>query len=264
MEISNDSLNTVILHTSKGRYTRYIDIYEKLDAGRLYYMDIRPYYTVNDTKYYLDTLTNIKFNFLIKNPTVSVSRVSDIDDNRFSVRVMLSDTFNALGSHSTYKVYTVSNDVTTELGEGESGTPTIFNNAECTGTSCDIKVVYNSDLMNNGEYVQYSSIYNVTILNNIYIGTPAIFASGDTSSIGISFTDFYKIDLIDRISYTIYDNTLSVVASVDNFRPTWYTASTFKYILIPENLGEGSYLLQLQLYSNDELVGNATLDYAKG
>lgn len=264
MEIPTDSLSNLVLNTTKGRFTKYIDIYEKLEAGKLYYIDIKPYYTVGGVKQYLDSLQKVKFNFLIKNPTISVSRVSDIDDNKFSVRVMVSDTFNALGSHRTYKVYTVSNDVTTELGEGQSGTPTIFENAECTGTSCDIKVVYASDLINNGDYTEYSSTHNVTILSNIYIGTPAIYATGDTSSIGISFTDFYKIELIDRISYTIYDSTLNVVASVDTFTPVWNSASTFKYILLPENLGEGSYLIQMQLYSNDELVGNATLDYAKG
>ena len=56
----------------------------------------------------------------------------------------------------------------------------------------------------------------------------------------------------------------TVVSSIDSFVPTWGETSSSVYTDIPENLPEGSYVIQLQLYSEDELVGNTSLDYIKG
>ncbi len=264
MTISSDSLNNLILGTTGGRYTKRINIKHILEAGKTYYIDVRPYYIKNGEKKSLVAENGIKFNFTIQKPGVTVSRISDISNNSFSIRVLLKDTYNVLGEYQTFKVFTESNGVRTEIGQGTSGQAVVFDNVVCSGDSCDIIVQYKMDRKNLGTYTTTESVHTIALLNDIYIGNASVTSISDTTKIRISFTDSYKLTQANNIVYTIYDEEFNVVSSVDSFTPTWGETSNTVYLDLPENLQPGSYTIQLQVYYNTDLVGNASLDYVKG
>ena len=264
MDIPADDIATISANINNGRYVKSVDISNILEAGKLYYINIKPYYMNGTQKIYLNAINNIKFNFIIKNPTISISRTSDINENNFSIRVILKDLNNALAGANNYRVYASSNGVETFIGEAISGTASTFNDVTCSGDSCDIIVKYNADFKNNGEFVESSYSYNISLLSNIFIGRVAIVSIPDTSKIRVSFVDSYKLTSVNKIMYTIYDSDFNVVTSKDDFVPVWGESSPSIYVDLLENVPSGFYTLQLQLYCEDELVGNATLDYIKG
>ena len=264
MSIPSDSLNDLVMGTTGGRYTKRIDIKHLLESGKTYYIDIKPYYMRNGEKRALAYTTGVKFNLSLQKPGVTVSRISDISDNKFSIRVLLKDTYNVLGEYQTYNVYSESNGVRTEIGQGTSGRSVVFDNVSCSGESCDIIIKYKMDRKNTNTYSYFESVHSITLLNDIYIGTAATTSISDTSKIRISFSDSYKLTQANNIVYTIYDEEYNVVSSVDSFTPTWGESGNSVYLDLPENLQPGNYSIQLQIYYNTDLVGNVSLDYVKG
>ena len=263
-EIPSDTLADLQAGTSGGRYSKVVDISGALEAGKVYYIDIKPYYGSPGSPAYLVSKNGVKFNFIIRDPAITVSRTSDIAENKFNIRVLFKDLYNALLGGDTYELYYVSGGVKTLKGEGEVGDTQSFEDITCTGTSCEIIIEYQADFDNDGVTELASYSYTVSLLNNIYIGNASIASISDTTKIRISFTDSYKLTDVNKLSYTIYDSEWNTSANNDDFTPIWGTSGSTVYTDVPVNLENGTYTIQLQLYYDGELVGNATLDYIKG
>ena len=252
--------------TTGGRYVKNVNINGNLPAGQQYYVDIKPYYFRNNNKIYLNSLTGIRFKFNINDPVITISRASDISDNQFDLRTLLKDPSNALAGNRIYGVYVQSEGQEPVLvGEATSGQTKTFSNVTCTGDECVIIVKYNADKTNTGVFNEYTYTYSMPMLSDIYIGNANIISYSDSPKIRFTFTNSYKINEVDKISYTIYDDSLNIMDTNDSFEPIWGGSSdTYMYFDMNSNVETGSYLIQLQLYSEGELVGNVSLDYIKG
>ena len=98
-----------------------------------------------------------------------------------------------------------------------------------------------------------------------------IIASSDTSKIRVGFVDSYAITNINSVDYTIYDDQGNLLKSASNYKTVWGTSGAYLYFDLPAALDSPYvfengkiYTIQMQLYSEDSMVGNVSLEYSKG
>ena len=257
-----------------------VDIYteasHRLLTDTSYFFDVIPYVKVDGVDKELKNIKDVKFNFKIPKPTITISRASDITDKTFDIRVYFKDTHNALATeaNSVYEVYVQDGNQKRKIIDGIVGR--IMYNTEpvdCThsGDSCEIIVEYKADYRNNGTLTPDKKTEVINLNSSIGIGTPMIISTDSSDIIRIGFVNAYLIRRVGSVDYTIYDSDGTVLTSVTNYLPVWTSATSFDFFDIPSQLDNNYtfqpgkvYTIMMQLYSDDQLVGNISLEYVKG
>ncbi len=272
--VSDVSFDELEYYKMGNSYTYNIDIFQRLETGKNYLIDIVPYVGSSNLVRY----EGLKFKFSIALPSISISRITDVSDNRFDIRVVFRDVYNALGNseHSTYSVYKNSVSSANKIGDGDPTRVEVFNGIECVNANgiCKIIVRFNADTKNtpNDSGYRYRNISrDLNIRTSIYIGNPIIINTSDNGIIRVGFTDSFELTRVNRVAYTIYDDEDVILKNNDNYSPSWVTLHSYTYFDLPSAL-DGSYTFEggrvyqivLQFYSDDVLVGNTQLNYSKG
>ncbi len=251
----------------------YTDAEHRLLTKKVYYVDVEPYLAGSSNE--LKSEKGVKFNFLIPKPKITVSRISDIVDKKFDIRVFMKDSYNALAdeNHTTYDIYLDQGNGRTYLDSGEVGKTKTYWGVDCSNSAetCNIIIEYEADLLNTKTFNTEKETFTFNISNPISLGTSMIIASSDTSKIRVGFVDSYAITNINSVDYTIYDDQGNLLKSASNYKTVWGTSGAYLYFDLPAALDSPYvfengkiYTIQMQLYSEDSMVGNVSLEYSKG
>lgn len=277
--ISDTMLDDII--EGKGHIDKNIDISYNMNTNDEYIIKIAPYYILNEEKYYL-TDSQLPFHLVITKPLIDVIKVTSDSAEELKFRVLLTDAYNGLFEHSTYKVYIKDKSKTYDSEYGELigdyyKTNTIYTiNRVCESKQCQVNVVYEANLNNDSdEYEQFVYSKNLVISDEAYLGD-AIAVNTDTSKVRYAFQEYWNINKISFMKYTITKKTgehyLSgdinpisfVIDSDTNHAYVTIVDANGRDILLPT----GEYIVQMQFYwldgtSSKYKVIDKTVDYIK-
>ncbi|MBE6158829.1 MAG: hypothetical protein E7159_03290 [Firmicutes bacterium] len=277
--ISDTMLDSIV--DGKGHVDKNVDISYNMNTNDEYIIKIVPYYTSNGEKGYL-TDAQIPFHLVITKPLIDVIKITSDNTEELKFRVLVTDAYNALFEHSNYKVYIKDKNKTYDSDYGELigdyyRTNTIYTLTKtCESKQCQINVVYEANLNNsNDEYGQFVYSKNLVISDDAYLGD-AIAVNTDTSKVRYAFQEYWNINKISFMKYTITKKTgehyLSgdinpisfVIDSDTNHAYVTIVDANGRDILLPT----GEYIVQMQFYwldgtSSKYKVIDKTVDYIK-
>ena len=256
LSIPNDEIDTI--KQSSGKISKTIDIAYKLSAKTQYKIKIIPYRIDAEHAYEKVSLESREalFYFTIDEPKVTVIRKTQVTNNKFGFRILVTDSGSATFGKNEYSIYvkdSTRNDYESEYGEfidknTIDNTRVSYDDITCDSGVCSIFVVYESDENNTNNYVEKAYEKEFRLNEDVLIDYALPVASNDANNIVIAFAEYCNLNAINTLQYTIVTKDGEVVKT-ETVSPVVFTVendeSNYAYLALKENLTQGGYIITL-------------------